>query len=179
MNYSHSSILPNFLARYSVYSEPNQLFKHYEDKNYCFFIVASFVNDKFVRSGNLQGIETSHGYMFNRHHYLGAGVGAFFLPLDNVPAFGRVFAEYNAYIKEKGSTPTAGVKLGFCHALNYNNDCKFRNAAEIEPALGWSWTLKSGKGLLLGLSYPFYVTSKPETKVSIYGMPKISFGIEF
>lgn len=63
MNYSHSSILPIFLARYSVYSEPNQLFsvysrpnqlfKHYEDKNYCFFIVASFVNDKFVRSGYL------------------------------------------------------------------------------------------------------------------------------
>lgn len=52
-NYSHSSILPNILARYSVYSEPNQLFKHYEDKNYCFFIVASFVNDKFVRSGYL------------------------------------------------------------------------------------------------------------------------------
>lgn len=63
MNYSHSGILPNFLARYSVYSEPNQLFsvysrpiqlfKHYEDKNYCFFIVASFVNDKFVSSGYL------------------------------------------------------------------------------------------------------------------------------
>lgn len=83
-----------------------------------------------------QGIETSHGYMFNRHHYLGAGVGAFFLPLDNVPAFGRVFAEYNAYIKEKGSTPTAGVKLGFCHALNYNNDCKFvslRRCPSLNP----------------------------------------------
>lgn len=63
MIYSHSCILPNFLAHYSVYSEPNQLFsvysrpnqlfKHYEDKNYCFFIVASFVNDKFVRSGYL------------------------------------------------------------------------------------------------------------------------------
>lgn len=52
MNYSHSGILPNFLARYSVYSEPNQLFKHYEE-NYCFFIVASFVNDKSVRSGYL------------------------------------------------------------------------------------------------------------------------------
>ena len=52
MNYSHSCILPNFLARYSVYSEPNQLFKHYEE-NYCFFIVASFVNDKSVRSGYL------------------------------------------------------------------------------------------------------------------------------
>ena len=52
MNYSHSCILPNFLARYSVYSEPNQLFKHNEE-NYCFFIVASFVNDKSVRSGYL------------------------------------------------------------------------------------------------------------------------------
>lgn len=52
MNYSHSGILPNFLARYSVYSRPNQLFKHNEE-NYCFFIVASFVNDKFVRSGYL------------------------------------------------------------------------------------------------------------------------------
>lgn len=51
-NYSHSRILPNFLARYSVYSKPNQLFKHYEE-NYCFFIVASFVNDKSVRSGYL------------------------------------------------------------------------------------------------------------------------------
>lgn len=50
--YSHSSILPNFLARYSVYSRPNQLFKHNEE-NYCFFIVASFVNDKSVRSGYL------------------------------------------------------------------------------------------------------------------------------
>lgn len=51
-NYSHSSIFPSYLARYSVYSEPNQLFKHNEE-NYCFFIVASFVNDKSVRSGYL------------------------------------------------------------------------------------------------------------------------------
>lgn len=51
-NYSHSCILPNFSARYIVYSKPNQLFKHNEE-NYCFFIVASFVNDKFVRSGYL------------------------------------------------------------------------------------------------------------------------------
>lgn len=62
MNYSHSCILPNSLARYSVYSEPNQLFSVYSrpnqlfkhnEENYCFFIVASFVNDKSVRSGYL------------------------------------------------------------------------------------------------------------------------------
>lgn len=61
-NYSHSRIFPSYLACYSVYSEPNQLFSVYSrpnqlfkhnEENYCFFIVASFVNDKFVRSGYL------------------------------------------------------------------------------------------------------------------------------
>lgn len=126
-----------------------------------------------------QGVETSHGYMFDCHHYLGVGVGVFFLPLDKMPVFGRVFAEYGAYILQKGSTPVIGMTVGFCRAVNYNNDCKFRNAAEIEPAVGWSWTLKSGKGLLLEFAYPFYATSRPNTSVTIYGMPKISFGFEF
>ena len=27
------------------------------------------------------GFDTSHGYMFNEHHYLGAGVGGFFIPV--------------------------------------------------------------------------------------------------
>lgn len=122
-----------------------------------------------------QGVETSHGYMFNSHYYLGAGVGLFILPTDVAPVFGRVFAEYDVYFLDKGSTPTAGLKAGFCHSINYSSGNKFRNAAEIEPSLGWSWTLKSGKGLLLELGYPLYATSN----TSIIGMPKISFGIEF
>lgn len=31
------------------------------------------------------GFETSHGYMFNEHHYLGAGVGGFFIPTYYCP----------------------------------------------------------------------------------------------
>ena len=33
-------------------------------------------------------------------------------PIDNVPTFGRVFVDYNAYICKKRSTPTAGIKAG-------------------------------------------------------------------
>ena len=50
------------------------------------------------------GFETSHGYMFNEHHYLGAGVGGFFIPTDNLPCFGQVFADYRAYLSDKAST---------------------------------------------------------------------------
>ena len=125
-----------------------------------------------------QGVETSHGYMFNEHHYLGAGAGFMLAPIDNVPTFGRVFVDYNAYICKKRSTPTAGVKAGFCHALNYSSNCEFRNAAEIEPNIGWNWTLKSGNGLMLNVGCPVYLTKKSDA-VSTYVMPKLSFGIEF
>ena len=125
-----------------------------------------------------QGVETSHGYMFNEHHYLGAGAGLMLAPIDNVPTFVRVFADYNAYICKKRSTPTAGIKAGFCRALNYDDSFKFRNAAEIEPNIGWSWTLKSGNGLLLNVGCPVYLTKKSDA-VSAYVMPKLSFGIEF
>lgn len=59
------------------------------------------------------GFETSHGYMFNEHHYLGAGVGGFFIPTDNLPRFGQVFADYRTYLSDRSSTMVAGVKAGF------------------------------------------------------------------
>ena len=59
------------------------------------------------------GFDTSHGYMFNEHHYLGAGVGLFLAPTGFFPLFGHTFIEYNAYILKRASTPTAGIKVGF------------------------------------------------------------------
>ena len=124
-----------------------------------------------------QGVETSHGYMFNNHHYLGASAGFMLAPIDNVPTFGMLFVDYSAYICNKKSTPVAGIKAGFCHALNYSTNCEFRNAAVIEPGIGWSWTLKSGNGLLLNIACPVFLTRKMDV-VSTYVMPKLSFGIE-
>lgn len=130
-----------------------------------------------------QGVETSHGYMFNEHHYIGAGIGVFMAPVDEIPTFGRIYADYTAYFRKRNSTPVAGIKTGFCRALNYDRDdhgrFKFRNAAEIEPTIGWSWTMKSGKGLLLNVAYPFYFTSSQNTKFTLWALPKLSFGIEF
>ena len=44
------------------------------------------------------GFDTSHGSMFNEHHYLGAGAGFFIAPTGFFPLFGHAFVDYNAYI---------------------------------------------------------------------------------
>ena len=126
-----------------------------------------------------QGLETSHGYMLNEHHYLGAGLGAFIAPVDGVPVYGRAFIDYTSYILNKKSTPVAGIKAGFCHAIHYSDGCKFRNAAEVEPSVGWSWTLKSGKGLSLALGAPCYLTSTSGYSFVMLWMPKLSIGLAF
>lgn len=91
----------------------------------------SYTNQYFV----WQGIETSHGYMFNFHHYLGGGVGAFLAPVDDVPpAFAYAFADYTAYFLNKKSTPFAGIKVGVCQALDekdVNGHFKFSMATPL------------------------------------------------
>ena len=103
------------------------------------------------------GFETSHGYMFNEHHYLGAGVGGFFIPTDNLPRFGQVFADYRAYLSDRSNTMVAGVKAGFCHA--FKTDCgdhygyTFINAATVDPSLGWIWGGRKGNGFGIRLCW--------------------------
>ena len=46
------------------------------------------------------GVDTSHGYMFDEHHYLGAGAGLFIVP-GATPPFAHIFMEYKAYILKK------------------------------------------------------------------------------
>lgn len=125
-----------------------------------------------------QGMETSHGYMFNNHHYLGGGVEVYLLPIDFVPTFGSVFVDYTAYISKKKSTFTAGARGGFCRSLNYQSSVAFQNAIEFEPSVGWSWGLKSGNGALLKLACTTYVNPL-QGGVEIIFLPKLSFGIEF
>jgi len=129
-----------------------------------------------------QGIDTSHGYMFNEHHYLGVGAGFFLLPAFTVPSFTNVFIDYHAYIKDKKSTPVLGIKLGFMHAIKLNSDKSggflFRNALQIEPGFMWSWGLKSGNGLVLGI-HPDICIFKKEENINAGIMPKLSFGFEF
>ena len=124
------------------------------------------------------GFETSHGYMFNKHHYLGAGVGGFFIPTDNLPRFGQVFADYRAYLSDRSSTMVLGFKAGFCHAFKTNsgdhNGYSFMNAAALEPSLGWLFGGKKGKGFGISLGGQVFVH-----KEDVSVLPKINFVYEF
>lgn len=124
------------------------------------------------------GFETSHGYMFNEHHYLGAGVGGFFIPTDNLPRFGQVFVDYRAYLSDKPSTMVLGVKAGFCHAFKTNDGnhhgYSFMNAATVEPSLGWIWGGKKGDGFGISLGGQVFAH---KDDVSI--LPKLNFFYEF
>lgn len=122
------------------------------------------------------GIDTSHGYMFNEHHYLGGGVGFFLAPIDEVPpTLAHAFVEYKSFWFKKASTPTAGIRAGFGFPITHVGGAwDFITATLIEPYLGWDWGLKNGKGLSLSLGADIFIQDG-YTEL----MPKISFGFNF
>ncbi len=124
------------------------------------------------------GLDTSHGYMFNSHHYLGGGAGFFLMPFDSVPAFGRVFADYKAYFMKRNSTPTAGLQAGYCMAFRDLPGIKFLNAFEVSPHIGWNWTYSEKIGLDLSIGASVFVHNDGFSTLA-HIMPKISIGIEF
>ena len=128
------------------------------------------------------GAETSHGFMFDRHNYLGVGVGGFVFPNSDHPTFMNAFIDYHNYLSNKTSTPVLGLKAGGSHCLNYEEatGVKFKNAIVIEPSAGWSWGLKSGHGLTLGLGAALYMpVGESWTDKKVLPMPKLTFGFEF
>ena len=132
--------------------------------------------------GVFAGIETSHGYMFDSHNYLGAGIGGFVFPNSSHPTFMDAFLDYQNYLRDKSSTPVLGIKTGLMHAFNYdeNFNIKICNAVFVEPNVGWSWGLKSGKGLTLGLGATMVIpVDDSRADKRILPMPKLSFGFEF
>lgn len=135
--------------------------------------------------GVFVGVETSHGIMFDRHNYLGVGVGGFIFPNSDHPTFMNTFLDYHNFLSNKASTPVLGLKAGGSHCFNYEGgngltEVKFKNAVVIEPSAGWSWGLKSGNGLTLGLGAALYMpVGESRTDKKVLPMPKLSFGFEF
>ena len=80
------------------------------------------------------GVDTSHGYMFDEHHYLGAGAGLFIVP-GATPPFAHIFMEYKAYILKKNSTPVAGFKFGWMGPLNGDapGDLQRESGSQSDP----------------------------------------------
>lgn len=126
------------------------------------------------------GLETSHGYMLNGHHYLGVGAGVFTVPAADTPFFAHAFVEYRAYILKKNSTPVAGIKAGWFGSTEQEASGNlFANSFELEPNVGWAWAFneKLGMNLTLGATSCFYKdTAGP---LQILFMPKLTVGLEF
>lgn len=96
------------------------------------------------------GLETSHGYMFNDRFYLGGGAGLMVGALGQVAFATRVFADVMAYWLPRKSTLTTGVRFGYIN--NFSGNKLFH----VDVTMGWSWGLPSGHGLSanIGLSAP-------------------------
>ena len=124
------------------------------------------------------GFDTSHGYMFSPHHYLGAGVGMFAAPMDEIPSFFHFFAEYKAYFLEKNSTPTAGIRAGYCSSLQNLAGNTFSSAFELDPNIGWDWAFNSRLGINLTLGAAVFMFGENGTS-NVKAMPKITVGITF
>ena len=141
----------------------------YRSKGYAGSV--SFTNQYLV----WLGLDTSHGYMFNEHHYLGAGTGFFLAPIDDVPpTLAHVYGEYKAYFLKKRSTPTAGLRTGICTTITKHSGYVFSKAWELEPHIGWDWGMKNGKGLNLSIGATMMVANR-----NMVAMPKLAFGIHF
>lgn len=127
------------------------------------------------------GFDTSHGYMFNKHHYLGAGAGFYLVPdgLD-FPTIVHFYADYHAYCFKKASTLVAGLKLGYAKSVHPQGGDL--NAFELEPNLGWKWGLKSGHGITLSLGA--YTMTAPvnfseNSSLPVTVLPRVSLAFEF
>ena len=133
--------------------------------------------------GVFVGAETSHGYMFNRNVYLGAGIGGYIFPngTEN-PSFGEAFLDFHSYLRNKKGTPVVGLKTGYMHGFDYENKggMKLQNGLFVEPNVGWSWGLRSGHGLTVGLGGKVIAPlGDKRTDQKALFMPKLSIGFEF
>jgi hypothetical protein len=127
------------------------------------------------------GIETSHGYMINTQNYIGAGAEFFMSPFaDDLPMFGNLFGEYQLYFQKDGSTPTAGIRAGYCLALKDLSGNTFDKAVTLEPRIGWEWAKSDKFGLNLNLGFPLYFYKNySDSPVQTVFMPMLSFGFIF
>jgi len=60
------------------------------------------------------GIDTSHGYMFNENHYMGAGFGFYLVPQRvSMPIILHFYLDYHAYwFQRRRSGRLAGHLVG-------------------------------------------------------------------
>ena len=148
----------------------------YREKGYAGNV--SFTDQYLI----LIGLDTSHGYMLNEREFIGGGLGLYVAPVKGSPIVYHLYGEYKFYWKEKWSTPTTGIKVGYGGAIKTQEEDFIMPGAEIkvEPYIGWDWGLQNGKGFSLSLGANVFVGNvfiQAEPYFSV--MPKLNLGFSF
>ena len=148
----------------------------YREKGYAGNV--SFTNQYLI----LLGLDTSHGYMLNAREFIGGGLGFYVAPIKGSPIVYHLYGEYKFYWKEKWSTPTTGIKVGYGGAIAAQEEDFLMPGAEIkvEPYIGWDWELQNGKGFSLSLGANVFVGNVfIQAEPCFFVMPKLNLGFSF
>lgn len=100
------------------------------------------------------GVETSHGYMFNERYYVGGGIGFGAMAWgDKAIITGSIFAEGEAYWLPRNNTPTTAVRLNYIRNFSGSTHNIF-----ADVTVGWSWGVGSHYGISAnaGVSIPVF-----------------------
>lgn len=113
-------------------------------RGYRGLVDAGFCLNTGYHVGNRMELSTSHGYQFNRHTFVGLGVGMhYFFDSDkvNIPIFAH--ARYD--FADNAFTPFAELKIGYSAGAY--------DGFYLYPALGWRFAVKGKYGLNIGIGY--------------------------
>lgn len=121
------------------------------------------------------GIETSHGYMFDRSNYLGLAAGAYSFGGRHFD-LGGLFLDYTHYMRDAQNSFRIGAKLGalfdFASLLAYG--ATTHALPLVEPNIGWNWVLRNGTGISATVGA---VIARNDTQTEI--APKFTLSFEF
>lgn len=160
----------------SMSAQDNMGVPSYRNKGYAGSV--SFTDQSII----FLGLDTSHGYMLNEREFIGGGLGFYAAPMKGSPIIFHLYGEYKFYWKEKYSTPTTGVKVGYGGAIKTQEEDFVMPGAEIkvEPYIGWDWRLQNGKGFSLSLGANVFVSNMfIQADPAFYVMPKLNLGFSF
>ena len=115
-------------------------------KGYKGFLDLAYIGDVSDYNASKVELSTTHGYQFNNHFFVGAGVAVnYYTDADLIAA--PIYANFRANFINKKVTPFADIKSGY-------------SVGDIEGAyasvgIGVSFSLKGKKGLNLALVYNY------------------------
>lgn len=121
------------------------------------------------------GIETSHGYMFDRSNYLGLAAGAYSFG-GRYFDLGGLFLDYTHYMRDAQNSFRIGARVGalfdFASLLTYG--ATTHALPLVEPNIGWNWILRNGTGISVILGAAI---AQDDTQTDI--APKVTLSFEF